>query len=291
MRNLNDHGFLMKYIILQNDRIFIDICKHGCGSGCAYCYVETNNEPQVLLDMAQIKQICDYIKKHVECSKRIISLCPNTEPLKSKECVQRILYIIKFFLPLGCYIQISTKECVPEYFLKELQGVDSSKIYINISVPFLSNVEEIEPGAALIEKRLNVFKHTDAYPLINLCLYIKPFANKSIREQLEYVKIINEHNIKNVCVGVEFTDNTTDRPCISLYNKMMAADLFMNQAAQINEFVTILRNNTNANIFGSSICCIYNGHYDKCDLQLFEHDQLICEDCVIWRQKNIEGVK
>ena len=131
MKNFKDHDFLMKYIILQEDRIFIDICQRGCGNGCAYCYVETNNESQVLLDMIQIEQICEYIKNHVECRNRIISLCPNTEPLKTTESIRMILYIIKFFLPLGCYIQISTKERVPEYFLKELQEVDSSRIYIN----------------------------------------------------------------------------------------------------------------------------------------------------------------
>ena len=272
-------------IILEKNRIFIDICSSGCGSGCVYCYVSSKDEPQSLLSKDQIEQLCVYVKTHIDYRKKIISLCPNTEPLKTNECIFRILYIINFFLPLGCYVQISTKEFVPEYFLSELHKIGSQGIYLNISIPFLSNNEKIEPGTAPVVERLTLFKQADVYPLLNLCLYIKPFIKKTKIEQMEYVKLINKYKIKSVCVGVAFPKDSKKIPCISLYHKTTAADLFVEQSAQINEFVTLLRNNTNANIFGSSVCCIYNDHYGTCDLQLFEHDMSLCSDCAVWGGK------
>lgn len=285
MKNPEEPFFPERHIIIEKNRIFIDICNSGCGSGCTYCYVPSKNEPQSLLDIDQIEQLCIYIKMHIECSKKIISLCPNTEPLKTNECIQRILYIIKFFLPLGCFVQISTKELVPEYFLNELQKIDERKIYFNVSIPFLSNVEKIEPSAALVEERLNLFKQAYAHPLLNLCLYIKPFIKKNKIEQMQYVKLINKYKIKNVCVGVAFTRDSTELPCLSLYRNTTASDLFVEQSPQINEFVALLRNKTKANIFGSSVCSIYNDHYNTCDLQLSKYDVSLCSDCVVWGTK------
>lgn len=284
MMETGESTSILEYIIIQNDRVFIDICKYGCGSGCAYCYVKSKNKPQELLDMAQIEQICEYIKSSIDCKGKIISLCPNTEPLKTYECEQRVLYIINYFLQLGCYVQISTKEHISDYFLNELCKLNTSKIYINISVPFLLGVEEIEPGAAPIQERLSIFKTIRSYPELNVCLYIKPFIKKSRIEQMEYVRIINENNIKNVCVGVKFLDSAAYQPCTSLYNQTTAEDLFNRQASHINEFISLLRNSTFAKIFGSSVCCINYENPKKCTLRLFEYDPIVCKDCVIWRR-------
>ena len=283
MKDIKLSGFAAPdYIIFEKGRIFVDICKSGCGSGCTYCYVNTKGENQVLLDIDQIQEICEYTREHIDCNNKIISLCPNTEPLKTKEGIQRVLYIIKFFSDLGSYIQISTKECIPDFFWEELQQFDCSKIYINISVPLIFDTDRFEPGAAKIRKRLEAFKQSSVFPELHLCLYIKPYTKKSRREQLMYARIINEYNIKRVCVGVKFLKDTSGQPCISLYQKAFASSLFREQADQIKDFLTLLRTNTNATIYGSSICCIYHDHYGTCDLQLFEYNKRVCHDCAIW---------
>lgn len=219
---MNVYNFFQesKYIIVQDGRIFIDICEHGCGSGCIYCYAPYHNASQRLLNKEQIGLICKYIKDNYNCSKTIISLCPNTEPLKSKESVELILYIINFFADMDCYIQISTKEIIPKYFLEELHDLSKSKKYINISVPVIKNSKILEPNAASIEERFSNFMMKNIYSNIDFCLYIKPFIMREQEYDL-YVEYIKRYQIDTVCVGPIF-NNDSEVPCISLYDKEKA---------------------------------------------------------------------
>lgn len=270
-----------EYIIVQEERIFIDICERGCGSGCLYCYAPYHNDPQKLLNKKQIDAICRYIKNNYNFDKKIISLCPNTEPLKSKESIELILYIIDFFSEKDCYIQISTKEIIPEYFLKKIHDLDKSKIYINISVPSISNSDVLEPNAASVEERFNNFAMKEIYYNIKFCLYIKPFVMKE-QDREVYIKYIKHYHIDIVCVGPTF-NNDSEVPCISLYNKDKAQKMYHTQVESMNEFIESLRSETNAKVFGSSICCIYNEYYNDCILELFNYSNQICKDCNLQR--------
>ncbi len=271
----------LKYIIVQEERIFIDICVRGCGSGCLYCYAPYHNEPQRLLNKKQIDAICRYVKNNYDCEKKIISLCPNTEPLKSKESIELILYIIDFFSDTDCYIQISTKEIIPEFFLKKIHHLSKSKIYINISVPSISNSDALEPNAASVEKRFNNFAMKELYYNIKFCLYIKPFVMKEWDREL-YIDYIKYYQIDLVCVGPTF-NNDSEVPCISLYDKDEAQKMYNTQVKSMNEFIELLRSTTNAKVFGSSICCIYNEYYNNCILELFNYSNQICKDCKLQR--------
>lgn len=266
---------------MQDGRIFIDICEHGCGSGCIYCYAPYHNESQRLLSKEHIGLICKYIKDNYNCSKKIISLCPNTEPLKSKESVELILYIINFFADMDCYIQISTKEIIPKYFLEEIHNLSKSKKYINISIPVLKNSKILEPNAASIEERFNNFMMKNTYSNIDFCLYIKPFIMKE-QEQNLYVEYIKRYQIDTVCVSPTF-NNDSKVPCISLYDKEKAQKMYDVQIDSMNKFIELLRSTTKAKVFGSSICCIYNEHYNECVLELFHYSKQICEDCNLQR--------
>lgn len=222
-----------KYIIVQGERIFIDICERGCGSGCLYCYAPYHDDLQILLNKKQIDAICRYIKNNYNFDKKIISLCPNTEPLKSKESIELILYIIDFFADENCYIQISTKEIIPEYFLKKIHGLCKSKIYINISIPSINNADVLEPNAASVEERFNNFLMKEIYCNINFCLYIKPFIMKEQDREL-YIKYIKHYQIDMVCVEPTF-NNDSDVPCISLYNKHSAKKMYNTQVELVVE--------------------------------------------------------
>lgn len=275
---------LDEYIIVQKQRIFIDICIRGCGSGCAYCYVQSKGQKQELLSLNQIKSVCEIIKSKYDCHNRIISLCPNTEPLKTDESINLVLYIARFFIALGAYIQISTKERIPEYFFKEINSIAEGKIYLNISIPYLINTEKIEPNAGSVKDRLQNFIEIQKYSNLNICLYIKPFNSSSIDMQYEYINMIKFYDIKMVCVGVEF-DKSGEMPCQSLYNEDQAKRLFEQQHSNIDSFIGKIRSCTSAKVYGSSICCIHNDFFEQCSLRLFKYDEVVCQDCVLWDYK------
>lgn len=269
-----------KYIIVQNQRIFIDISVSGCGSGCAYCYVPTKYEEQKLLGINQIESICEFVRSKYDCHGRIISLCPNTEPLKTTEAIGLILYITRFFISIGSYIQISTKEKLPKYFLEELNSIAEGRIYINVSIPYLVNNEIIEPNAASVEERIQNFLKVQQYSKLNMCLYIKPFSRCTVDIQQKYINIIKAYNIKRVCVGVEF-DKKGKASCQSLYNKDQAKTLFEHQHLDMDNFIEEIRKHTNAKVYGSSVCCIHDDFNMCCPLSLFEYDEFVCKDCAL----------
>ena len=270
-----------KYIIRDN-RIFLDICEEGCGSNCAYCYVQDKNKPQVLLSQKQILLICNMVKDKVDTN-TIISLCPNTEPFKSIESTQLILFIIRFFLPLGCYIQISTKEKIPEMFLKEISYIHESRIFINISMPYIIGAERIEPKAAPVNDRLENFKRIQSYPGVHCCLYIKPFQVKDDEEQKLYIQYIKEYNISVVCVGPQFNVKI-ELPCTSLHDRVIAKKLMEEQSERINDFIITLREYTSARVYTSSICCIYSEIHKKCKMELYQYNEIMCKDCNLRRK-------
>lgn len=276
-----DYTDIKKYVIKCNQRFFINICDRGCGNGCVYCYVDSKNEEQELLSLSQIQRICEYIDAEYGSTPKIISLCPNTEPLKSPESIKLILYVIRFFIHRGSYIQISTKERIPKPFLDEINRYAEEKIFINISLPYIVNVGVIEPGAAPIEERLQNFLEIKKYPNLNACLYIKPFNADSYKSAQLFINIIEKYGIDTVCVGVEFQKGA-DVPCRSLYDERTAKALFEEQTESLNDFVKELRQNTGAKIFGSSVCCIYQHFNKKCLLNIPQYDSTLCDDCACY---------
>lgn len=271
--------FESKYIFVKPDRIFIDICKSGCGSGCSYCYAPKHNESQVLLDINEIMLICKYIKERYDCKKRIISLCPNTEPLKSKSSMKLVLYIVRYFSNLGGIVQISTKEKIPITLLENINSIENACVYFNISVPTITSAGTIEPFASPVKDRFSNFDFIGKYEKITFCLYIKPFfARKKDYEM--YVKIINDYRIQNICVGPLFLNNE-EVPCTSLYTKKTVEKIYDEQLHNILLFSKLVRDRTEAKVYNSSICCIYNKYFKQCVLELFYCDASLCKDCIL----------
>ena len=280
-RYCGDYTDIKNYVIKCDQRFYIDICDRGCGNGCVYCYVDSKNEKQELLKLSQIQKICEYIDVEYGNVPKIISLCPNTEPMKSPESIELILYIIRFFIPRNSYIQISTKERIPKSFLNEINRFAEGRIFINTSLPYIINASAVEPRATPIEERLQNFLNIKEYPNLNACLYIKPFSEDAYRNAQSFIDIIEKYGIDTVCVGVEFQKGT-EVPCRSLYDKQIAKVLFKEQAERLNDFVRKLRQNTKAKVFGSSVCCIYHRFNKKCLLDIPQYDNMLCKDCACY---------
>ncbi|EWM55034.1 radical SAM protein [Ruminococcus flavefaciens] len=277
---MNETFKASNYVIYEKNRIFIDICEEGCGSGCKYCYVQSKDKDQKLLSIKQIKSICEYIYDNYMGRIKILSLCPNTEPLKSKESIESVQYIISFFQKTDCYIQISTKEIVPYDFLKKINSY-GNQIYINISIPVINN-PMIEPKARTVDERIRNFQYMHLFKNINFSLYIKPFFKQ---ETDKYLEIINKYKIETVYIGPVFNQKS-EIPCTSLYDKKQCINIICNQEKEINDFMLKLRSFTKANVFISSVCKIYNDYGTQCPYIFLGNNHSLCQDCKLKGEKN-----
>ena len=267
------------YFTILDGRIFFDISYSGCGSNCSYCYVDTKNDKQHLLSFERIRYICDYIEDNFHPRKYIISLCPNTEPLKSDKSASFILYIARYFLERDNFIQISTKEKIDTSFLDKINSISDGRVYIHISIPFLDNTEKIEPFAAPVNCRLENFILGKKYNSVHFVLYIKPYSQKTNENMLRYVQVINKYDIQNVCVGVRF-EAMNQMPCISLYDPLLANRMMSNQKDHIVKFIDYLREFSSAKVYCSSTCIINCDSKNDCSFKLFNYSSSLCADCI-----------
>lgn len=204
-------------IIVENKRIFIDVAYYGCGSGCKYCYVPSSSEEQLLAPYEDLEKVVWYLSVNHILDNRIVSFCPNTEPFKTRESAERVLFIIRKIKEYQCHIQISTKEYIDDDFLLELEKLaGDNTIFINVSMPFL-DISEIEPGAASIKRRVINIERVAQCAHLKCGLYIKPFTKSAFNNLHWYIEIIKEMLPDYVCIGMAF-DKKAKIPCTSLYH-------------------------------------------------------------------------
>lgn len=101
---MNDNN-CSEYLQLYNKRFF-DIASNGCGSNCAYCFTKNPEREQTLLPDKIIYELCDKVKRIKGCADSIISLCPNTEPIKATASRKLVIEAIRQLSPHVKVIQI-----------------------------------------------------------------------------------------------------------------------------------------------------------------------------------------
>jgi len=277
-----------KYTQIFAQRVFFDIAKTGCGSGCIYCFTLMPSKPQKLLSKKTIEKMCNEIIKMGLDQKTVISLCPNTEPLKSKESRVRIAKIVKCFAPIFDTIQISTKEYIPINFLEELNRLSrqTNQIRISISLPYLDNTKTIEPAAADINMRKRNFENIRGYPRLRSVLYLRPFNTQMLNNREKYTKIINSYMPDDICIGAEFVNKEDDKQlCTYMYDKDKKDDIFRREDLEsIFSFAEKIRESTKKKVFYSSLCNIANSSNYGCVLELYKYDNRYCYDCALYKE-------
>lgn len=168
---------ISEYLPIFDKRIFFDISSNGRGSSCIYCFTKNPGISQKLLSTEVIHELCTQIKNFQECSRSIILLCPNTEPLKSNDSRLLVFQIIQKLSPYVKFIQRSKKKYIPIDFLERFDYlVDKPrKIRISVSLPYLNFTDRSETGVAPIRKRLQNFENIKRFPGISSILYLQPF--------------------------------------------------------------------------------------------------------------------
>ena len=274
---------ISEYLQIFNKRIFFDIASNGCGSNCLYCFTNHPDKPQELLSLKMINELCEQIKELDMCSESIISLCPNTEPLKTDNSRERVLQIIKNLSPYVKYIQISTKEYIPIDFLNGINQLVSSqgKIRISVSLPYLSYTDQIESGAASIEKRASNFYNIKNYSGLSSTLYLRPFNKQMIMDKDLYIDLITKYLPDDICLGAEFVPKVNNNQlCTFMYDNNLATDIFTRtDVSDIFSFAEYIRKKTKYKVFFSSLCNVANCGDYECILELYQYDKRYCIDC------------
>ncbi len=273
-------------IIVENNRVFIDVAYHGCGSGCKYCYVLSSSEEQLLASYEDLEKMVWYLSVNHILDNRIVSFCPNTEPFKTRESAERVLFIIRKIKENQCYIQISTKEYIDYNILLELEKLAGDNIiFINVSMPFL-NISEIEPGAASIKRRVKNIENVAWCTHLKCGLYIKPFTKSAFNNLHWYIEIINKILPDYVCIGIAF-DKKAKIPCTSLYHQEDAEEVIAIQKNMLREFALQIESITNCRVVYSSICAISQIAQIGCTLDLGRYEKGFCKGCVFTKNKVI----
>jgi len=267
---------------VANNRIFIDIAVNGCGSGCAYCFTKSPSEEQALLSASVVSEICDLIDS-LPIDINIISLCPNTDPMKSDMSKELTYQVVSYFTPKGYEIQISTKEYIHSDYLELLNDAAKHKgqIRVSVSLPYISKAFQIEPFASPVNVRLDNFHRIHLFEGLSSTLYLRPFNLSMIAEKDTFVDVIRKYRPQHICLGVEYiTGNTLYDKCTTLNNDYFASQYFeKTDLSNALYFADYIRSNTGYKVFHSSICNIVNNTSLDCSIKLHNYCIDLCRDC------------
>jgi hypothetical protein len=135
----------------------------------------------------------------------MLSLSPNSEPLKTAQSVDFTQQALHMFLPLGNPVQIPTKEAVPQDLVDtiDLQTTYEGQVVIFTSLSSMKKADRLEPNAAPVEVRI-----ANAYQLVGAmcrtCAYIKPFLRSALSEVDEFIAHLSLAPYDYICVGMRY---------------------------------------------------------------------------------------
>ncbi len=239
-------------------RAFVNITTRGCGCGCRYCYIVDPGGPQVLISERQACESLEFLLAHplFELGKHgtVLSLCPGTEPYRTKQSIHLIATILGQVLPLGNPVQISTKEAIPPEMLDLIGRLSSWKHQVVnfTSITTVSRASLIEPHAASVALRAGNFESCREAGLFS-CIYIKPFTSLTYRDLPLFLELVAQSRPNAACVGMKYTSVPDEgRP----YRHPIHANLRSGGIdALCRQFVEALESGTGGiSVFHTSVC-------------------------------------
>jgi DNA repair photolyase len=246
------------HIKYEENRVFIDVAQSGCGFGCKYCYTPGKLQPQQFL----IKELFLESLYSVVNDKRykegmfgtVITLSPNTEPLKDEQSQDFVNEVLKLFLPKGNHIQIATKGLINSKLLSTIakNAQHEDQIILYISLPTISHQAKNEPYARPLSERLQNFKLTRELNIKN-CLYIKPFLARTGKDIDKFKSLIGEINPDFICSGVRVSEKDNFTVLYKDHNKYRSV-VFDNNNKGMLTFTKQLSTITNRLVFNCSSC-------------------------------------
>lgn len=239
-------------------RVFVNITRRGCGSGCSYCYVEEFQAPQVLLSEQEVVSAIEAtMAEPLFVNGRegtIVSFCPDTEPFKTEISTELMIKAVTLAASRGNRIQISTKEVVPLTFWKACSKLQRyyGQFVVFVSLTTFRKAATVEPFAAVPEQRLTNFAAAKADG-IAACLYVKPFTKVTGSDLWFFQAAVAASRPSAVCVGMIYQSSV---PAVESMGKHPAhAELSTRGVTtSLENFVAALEKSCDVPIFYTSVC-------------------------------------
>lgn len=201
----------MKFVYGGKDRIFVNT-DIGCKAKCSYCYLphliyqdEINSiSAQEAIIFVENTTLFKSGEEGTILSIGCYSEClDEANVLKTKE-------IIEHFIPFGNYIQLATKQEVPQMIIDAIikHRKFEHQVSIYISMPTMSAIAQLEEGTASVNTRLGNIERciSSNVPVV---LYIKPFIGGITDEDTDlFLNIIKEKSIPVIIGGFLSTSNS-----------------------------------------------------------------------------------
>lgn len=203
----------MEFVYGSKERIFVNT-DIGCKAKCSYCYLpHLVNKDNIKAISAQEAII--FVKNNplFEAGEEgtILSIGCYSECL-DKENVLKTNELIEHFISYGNYIQLATKQEIPQMIIDTIlqHRKFEHQVSIYVSMPTMSSLNQLEEGTASVDTRLENIKHC-VISSIPVVLYIKPFIEGITDKDTEaFLKISQESNIP-VIIGDFLSTSSSER--------------------------------------------------------------------------------
>lgn len=201
---IRERRAFMRYVYGNKERVFVNTAL-GCDANCIYCYLPELKEGKDIeyISAEELINLVVSAPYFVEGEQgTIISIGCYSECLNKKN-MNKTKKILEYFLPLGNYIQLATKQEVPREIIDTIfykrKFAEQASIYI--SMPTISGIKELEKGTAEYNARINNIERCKKRE-ISVVLYVKPFLeNWTYKDSKKFSKIVEKYNIPIVIGG------------------------------------------------------------------------------------------
>lgn len=225
----------MEFVYGSAERIFVNT-SIGCNAKCSYCYLPKLKNTEKILDISAgdaIQQVENFSGFKAGEDGTIISIGCYSECLDETN-FEKTKQILEYFLPLGNYIQLATKQYLTHKFVEMIcqKRCFKQQISIYISMPTISKIEKIEKGTAAYEERKNNIGLC-VENNINVVLYIKPFLKKTTSLDTKlYINLLEKYKIP-VVVGPYLMTNRINEAVDVGENKLFEKEM----GSEYNQFI------------------------------------------------------
>ena len=146
----------MRFVYGSTERMFVNTAL-GCKANCKYCYLPKiqNGIDVDYISAESAIEMVEYNSCFVKGENgTIISIGCYSECL-DEENIAKTKAILEYFLPMGNYIQLATKQKISNDIIDVIidKRVFKEQVSVYISMPTISEISQLESGTELLIKR------------------------------------------------------------------------------------------------------------------------------------------
>lgn len=203
----------MEFVYGNEDRIFVNT-DIGCRAKCSYCYLpHLVNQDEITQISAQ--KAITFVENNPQFEEgeegTILSIGCYSECLDEAN-VLKTKELIEHFVSYGNYIQLATKQEVPQIIMDTIikNRKFENQVSIYISMPTMTAINRLEEGTTSVNIRLKNIRRC-IISSIPVVLYIKPFIEGITDEDTDlFLNILEESGIPVIIGGFLSTSRSLE---------------------------------------------------------------------------------